>query len=109
MKTSRRVYTAVLLAASQAVFLAGCSTNKTGTAIRPAGRSVWAVTVRTASAGRDKRAAYRDGRLPNIFALAVNTDGIRRADFAEVSNGQVVLRSRRPAERVYLASGRGGR
>ncbi len=67
------------------------------------------MTVRTASAGWEKRAAYREGRIPNIFALAVNTDGIRRADFAEVSNGRVVLRSRRPAERVYLASGGGER
>lgn len=109
MKHSRRIYAAVLIAAFPALSLVGCSTNESGSTIRPAGRSVRAMTVRTASAGREKRAAYREGRIPNIFALAVNTDGIRRAAVAEVSNGQVVLRSRRPAERVYLASGGGER
>jgi len=104
MNITRKLSMISVFAVFQAVSLAGCSVKNAGLDVQPGGRSLQAITVQTRSVDQEKLEAYRDGRISNVFALAVNTEGIRRANFAVEQHGQIVLRSSQPADGCFLAS-----
>ena len=71
------------------IFTVGCeSSTETGLNISNSSNQI---AIRTNNLDDGKVRAYEEGRIQNAFALAVNTRGIKRANFAVREGDQVVL------------------